>query len=107
MRGLSFPDCFAFSADAFWKAGGISLPCQIIWTGCTCLASLPACLLLSFTQHSLWHHVGRVVVRSSGSFDVTTANAKVQGISYRSCTALHRAGGCGSRKGAAAFPSVP
>jgi len=55
MRGLSFPDCFAFSADAFWKAGGISLPCQIIWTGCTCLASLPACLLLSFTQHSLWH----------------------------------------------------
>jgi 5-methylcytosine-specific restriction endonuclease McrA len=52
-------------------------------------------------------YVGRVVVRSSGSFDVTAANAKVQGISYRYCTTLHRCDGYAYRKGGAAFPPAP
>src|SRR5260370_27869183 len=55
MRRVSFPDFTAFSADAFWQSGGIFLSCQIIWTGWTCLASLPACLLPTFTQLSRWH----------------------------------------------------
>ena len=49
-------------------------------------------------------YTGRVAVRRSGSFDVTTANAKVQGISYRFCSALHRCDGYDYRKGGAAFP---
>ena len=48
-------------------------------------------------------HIGRVAVRISGSFDVTTANAKVQGISYRFCSVLHRCDGYEYRKGGAAF----
>ena len=49
-------------------------------------------------------YTGRVAVRRSGSFDVTTANAKVQGISYRFCSALHCCDGYDYRKGGAAFP---
>jgi hypothetical protein len=52
---VSFPDSTAFSADAFWKSGGIFLSCQIIWTGWTGLASLPAWFLPTFTQLSRWH----------------------------------------------------
>jgi len=52
-------------------------------------------------------YIGRVAVRSSGSFDVRTANAKVQGISYRFCSILHRCDGYEYRKGGAAFPPVP
>ncbi len=57
MQRVSFPDFTAFSADAFWKSGGIFLSCQIIGTGWTRLASLPACLLPTFTQHSRWHRL--------------------------------------------------
>ena len=49
-------------------------------------------------------YTGRVAVRRSGSFDVTTANAKVQGISYRFCSVLHCCDGYDYRKGGAAFP---
>lgn len=35
-------------------------------------------------------YVGRVAVRSSGHFDITTANGTVQGISYRYCQLLQR-----------------
>ena len=52
-------------------------------------------------------YTGRVAVRRSGSFDVTTANAKVQGISYRFCSALHCCDGYDYRKGGAAFPPAP
>ena len=52
-------------------------------------------------------YIGRVAVRLSGSFDVTTANAKVQGISYRFCSVLHRCDGYEYRKGEAAFPPAP
>lgn len=39
-------------------------------------------------------YVGRVAVRLTGSFNVTTkAHGTVQGISYRFCTALHKADG--------------
>ena len=52
-------------------------------------------------------YTGRVAVRRSGSFDVTTANAKVQGISYRFCSALHCCDGYDYRKGGAAFSPAP
>ena len=48
-------------------------------------------------------YVGRVAVRTSGSFDVVTSKAKVQGISYRFCSALHRCDGYTYMKGNAAF----
>jgi hypothetical protein len=35
-------------------------------------------------------HVGRVSVRTSGSFNITTENGTVQGISYRHCRLLQR-----------------
>jgi hypothetical protein len=38
-------------------------------------------------------HVGKVAVRSSGSFNIVTAQGTVQGISYRHCRSLHRADG--------------
>jgi 5-methylcytosine-specific restriction endonuclease McrA len=38
-------------------------------------------------------HMGRVLVRASGSFDIVTAKGRVQGISYRYCTAIHRKDG--------------
>ena len=37
--------------------------------------------------------IGKVAVRSSGSFNVTTARGTIQGISYRHCRSLHRADG--------------
>jgi len=38
-------------------------------------------------------HVGRVAVRSSGSFDISTTAGTVQGVNYRHCTILQRADG--------------
>jgi hypothetical protein len=49
-------------------------------------------------------YVGKVAVRSSGSFNITTAQRVVQGISHRSCTPIHRSDGYWYEKGAAAFP---
>ncbi|MCK9173324.1 MAG: hypothetical protein M0O99_07525 [Desulfuromonas thiophila] len=40
-------------------------------------------------------HLGRVAVRSTGSFNVTTASGTVQGISHQHCRRLHRADGYG------------
>ena len=40
-------------------------------------------------------HAGRVAVRSSGSFNITTTAGKVQGINYRHCTILQRSDGWG------------
>jgi 5-methylcytosine-specific restriction endonuclease McrA len=48
-------------------------------------------------------YTGRVAVRRSGSFDVTTADEKVQGISYRFCSVLHCCDGYDYRKGGAAW----
>jgi len=38
-------------------------------------------------------YVGRVAVRSSGSFNITTKDETVQGISYRYCRLLQRSDG--------------
>jgi 5-methylcytosine-specific restriction endonuclease McrA len=45
-------------------------------------------------------YVGRVLVRASGSFDILTKQARVQGISYRFCTMLHRCDGYSYGEGA-------
>jgi len=44
-------------------------------------------------------HVGRVLVRATGSFDIKTKQGRVQGISHRACTALHRCDGYSYGKG--------
>ena len=49
-------------------------------------------------------YVGKVAVRSSGSFNITTGHGVAQGISHRSCTPIHRSDGYRYEKGAAAFP---
>ena len=38
-------------------------------------------------------HVGRVAVRSSGSFNISTINGVQQGISWKACTPVHRGDG--------------
>lgn len=38
-------------------------------------------------------YVGRVLVRASGSFDIRTNQGRVQGISHRFCTPVHRCDG--------------
>lgn len=45
-------------------------------------------------------YVGRVVVRASGSFDIRTHAGRVQGISHRFCTPVHRCDGYSYQKGA-------
>ena len=40
-------------------------------------------------------HVGRVAVRSSGSFNIQAGSGLVQGISYRHCTLVQRSDGYG------------
>ena len=51
-------------------------------------------------------YVGKVAVRTSGSFNITTTHGVVQGISYRSCTPIHRSDGYRYEEGVAAFPPV-
>ncbi len=38
-------------------------------------------------------YVGRVAVRATGSFNITTKQGIIQGISYRACTVLHKCDG--------------
>jgi 5-methylcytosine-specific restriction endonuclease McrA len=38
-------------------------------------------------------HIGRVLCRATGSFDITTTQGRQAGISYRFCTAIHRSDG--------------
>ena len=47
-------------------------------------------------------HVGRVLVRATGSFDIRTAHGRVQGISYRHCQPIHRNDGYSYEIGGAA-----
>lgn len=44
-------------------------------------------------------YIGRVAVRSSGSFNITTDAGVVQGIGYRYCTPLHKLDGYAYEKG--------
>lgn len=46
-------------------------------------------------------HIGRVLVRASGSFDIRTKQGRVQGISHRFCTLLHRGDGYSYQQGEA------
>lgn len=45
-------------------------------------------------------YVGRVLVRASGSFDIRTKQGRVQGISHRFCTPVHKSDGYSYQKGA-------
>ena len=44
-------------------------------------------------------YVGRVLVRASGSFDITTRNGRVQGIHHRFCAPVHRCDGYSYARG--------
>ncbi len=50
-------------------------------------------------------YVGRVAVRASGSFNITTKHGTTQGISYRACTVLHRGDGYSYGHGRPLLPS--
>ncbi len=52
-------------------------------------------------------HVGRVAVRASGSFNLTTGSGTVEGINAKYCRLLHRKDGYEYGKGDAAFPPAP
>ena len=53
-------------------------------------------------------YVGRVSVRATGSFNITTKEGKtLQGISHRHCTVLQTCDGYSYKKGEAAFPPAP
>jgi hypothetical protein len=56
------------------------------------------------TGKKIGTYCGRVAVRSSGSFNITTQTKTIQGISYRYCRMLHRSDGYSYEKGAALFP---
>jgi 5-methylcytosine-specific restriction endonuclease McrA len=45
-------------------------------------------------------YMGRVLIRASGSFDIRTKQGRVQGISHRFCTPVHRCDGYGYQIGA-------
>jgi 5-methylcytosine-specific restriction endonuclease McrA len=45
-------------------------------------------------------YVGRVLIRASGSFDIRTKHGRVQGISHRFCTPIHRCDGYNYQHGA-------
>jgi hypothetical protein len=44
-------------------------------------------------------YVGRVLVRASGCFDIRTRTGRIQGISYRFCTPIHRCDGYSYQQG--------
>jgi 5-methylcytosine-specific restriction endonuclease McrA len=52
-------------------------------------------------------YVGRVAVRATGSFNVTTSSGTVQGIAARYCQAIHRRDGYSYTKGAGDFLPYP
>ena len=54
-------------------------------------------------------YLGRIAIRSTGSFNITTTHGTIQGISHRHCAILHRADGyeyTQAEKGGA-FPPAP
>ncbi|MDQ2887984.1 MAG: hypothetical protein M3Y39_18075 [Chloroflexota bacterium] len=48
--------------------------------------------------------VGKVAVRATGFFNITTPTKTVQGISHRFCTLLHHCDGYRYQKGVVALP---
>ncbi len=51
-------------------------------------------------------YIGRVAVRSSGSFNISTKEGVVQGINHRFCILLQRMDGYQYQKGEAVFPPI-
>lgn len=49
-------------------------------------------------------YTGRVLVRATGSFDLAREHERLQGISHRFCSTLHRCDGYSYQKGTAAIP---
>ena len=45
-------------------------------------------------------YVGKVAIRATGYFNITTTQNTVQGISHRFCTSVHRCDGYSYQKGA-------
>jgi hypothetical protein len=52
-------------------------------------------------------YVGRVAVRASCSFNITTRKATIQGVAARFCTQLHHADGYSYQKGERCFLPIP
>ncbi|MCV3217339.1 HNH endonuclease, partial [Plectonema radiosum NIES-515] len=40
-------------------------------------------------------HIGRIATRATGSFNISTAKELVQGVSYKTCLAIHKKDGYG------------
>ncbi len=80
---------------------GLAIICLILLQGCNsssdgCVLVLSAALtppLRKGVAGGFRLNPGRVVVRSSGSFNITTKEHTVQGIDYRYCTRLQRGDG--------------
>lgn len=51
-------------------------------------------------------YVGRVAVRATGSFNITTKLGTIQGISYRACVSLHKCDGYSYSYGQGSVPSL-
>ncbi|MBC8234817.1 hypothetical protein H8E77_35175, partial [bacterium] len=52
-------------------------------------------------------YIGRVAVRTSGSFNLKTTNATIQGISYRHCCLLQHVDGYSYEQKGTALPPSP
>jgi 5-methylcytosine-specific restriction endonuclease McrA len=52
-------------------------------------------------------HLGRVAVRSSGSFNITTATVTIQGISHKYCRRLYQADGYGYQNKSSILTALP
>ena len=88
-RQMVLPDRYGFPRT---KAKSKSTV-QGFRTGDLVKASVPSGKKLGF-------HLGRVAVRSSGSFNIGTSEGVVQGISYRYCQCIHASDGYTYTKGA-------
>src|SRR5207302_9612677 len=52
-------------------------------------------------------HTGRVAVRATGSFNITTKTRTIQGIGHQYCRALHRSDGYSYQRGSAVVLALP
>ena len=67
-------------------------------TGDIVRASVPASSIKAGT------YVGRIAIRATGSCNIKTVTATVQGIHYRYCAPLHRGDGYAYQQGTVALP---
>jgi 5-methylcytosine-specific restriction endonuclease McrA len=59
------------------------------------------------TGKKIGSHSGRVAVRASGFFNITTSTATIQGVAARSCIPLHHADGYSYQKGERCLLQIP